>query len=159
MAILINNTGNKVVPNIAARNALVRRFNGMQVIVTDAIADILVGGSFQATYIWNTTLSQWLMTHKNASDVLEFATETQVIANGKVTANFTPQSGNVSYAIVLDADGLEQASVLTTAVANEISLGTNSYDGMRLVFSYAYGAVQAAITNTAGVQSATPVAW
>jgi hypothetical protein len=99
------------------------------------------------------------MIHKNASDVIEFTTETQVIANGKVTSTYTPQSGNISYAIVLDADGLEQASLLATASANEISLGTNTYDGLRLVFSYAYGTVQSTITNAAGVQAATPVAW
>lgn len=156
MAILIQNSGIKVVNTIAERNAIASgsRYQGMTVIVRDAIADPLVGGAYEATYRWNSTLSAWLLIHKNAKDNVNFTREEKtILTGGKVMADFVPQTGTVLNAYIVDETGLELAVATCSAVENEISIGTSDYDGKTLIYTYAYGAVQAAIADLSGVQS------
>jgi len=68
-------------------------------------------------------------------------------------ADFVPQTGTILSAYIVDTNGLELAVATPSAVENEISIGTSDYDGMTLVYAYAYGAVQAAISDLSGVQS------
>ncbi len=69
MAIIIAKDGDKSVATIGARNALTSRFEGMQVTVLDAIADVQVGGG-RAGYIGSVALNDWLLTWKSTLDNL-----------------------------------------------------------------------------------------
>ena len=144
MAILITNDGDKIVSNIAARNALTKKFDGMVVTVEDAIADITVGGG-QATYQWNATQSRWMLTWKENVDNLTFITEELVIAGGQVVLQEIPQDGLIWDATIQDGAGLILYDVRPDVIGKVIDLGTVEFDGNTLVFTYAYGVVQAAI--------------
>lgn len=156
--ILITNNGHRVVQTIAERNAIEKRFPNMEVVVRDAIADPVVGGSYEAGYKWNDITLTWVLFYKNSRDDIIFTTETHTIANGKVTTVYVPQNSVVWDVFILDANDLQVANVIPTVTAREIALGSGSYDGMRLVLSYAYGATQAAIQALQGVEGSV-VQW
>jgi hypothetical protein len=145
MAILITNDGDKVVATIAERNAITKKFDGMKVTVNDAIADVLVGGG-QAGYEWSESQNKWLLTFKTTTDNLTFITESKVVASGKATATNFPQDGIVWDCFVLDSNNIVVAEFSAPVVnGNEIQLGSNTYDGQTLKFTYGYGAIQAAV--------------
>lgn len=60
MAIIITNAGFKTVATIAERNAITKVFDGMQVTVVDAIADINVGMG-EAGYQWSAAQAKWVL--------------------------------------------------------------------------------------------------
>lgn len=153
MGILIANDGTKFVNNIAERNSITNKYEGLTVVVKDAIADPIVGGAFEATYRWNVALATWLMTHKNAKDNINFTREEKIIVDGKVTADHAPQTSTIMAAYIVDENGLELATVTPSVLENVVSIGSTAYDGKTLIYTYAYGAVQAAISNLGGVQS------
>jgi hypothetical protein len=150
MAILITNDGDKVVNTIADRNAITKKFDGMQVTVRDAIADIMVGEG-EALYQWSVDKDRWILIGKDKKDNLEFKSESKVLSGGKVTATEVPQSGLVWDCYVMDADGLILADInAPTITVKEINIGSTAYDGNTLYFSYGYGKIEATIATIMG---------
>lgn len=152
MGAYIYNDGDRTVANIAARNALATKFEGMVVTVNDAIADILTGGGV-AKYQWNATTERWMLIWKETVDNLNFFNDSAVIVNGKVTATYYPSSQIVWNVLIIDSViGAIVAEFAQPPVSgNEITLGTNDFDGKTLYFTYAYGAIEAnvrAITDS-----------
>lgn len=137
--ILIANDGDKTVATIGARNALERRFDGMQVTVLDAIADVNVGGG-RAGYIWSETFNEWLLTWKSSNKDLKFYTESHVIAAGAVNTDYLPQDGIVWGGRIIDGDGLIVAEVRPQVTGTRIDLGSPEYDGLTLELTYGCGA-------------------
>lgn len=138
MAVLIANTGDKIVSTIADRNALIRRHDGMQVTVLDAIADPKVGIG-EAGYLWSEQLSRWILIWKTSREALEFVREAKTLLNGKVTADFIPQDGLVWECNVRDSNGVVRAYIEPIVDLAQIDIGSTEYDGMSLHFSYAHG--------------------
>lgn len=146
MAILIANDGDQTVVTIGARNALNRKFDGMNVTVLDAIADVSVGGG-EAGYVWRASTSSWVLTWKENKDNLIFTTETAVISNGSVTATHIPQNGIVWDCRIFDGAGLIVADVHPNVNAASISIGSMSFEGKTLSFTYGYGILQATVQS------------
>lgn len=137
--ILIANDGDKTVATIGARNALERRFDGMQVIVLDAIADVNVGGG-RAGYIWSEALNDWLLTWKSNNKDLKFYTESHVIAAGAINTDYLPQDGIVWGCRIIDGDGLIVAEVKPKVTGTLVEVGSADYDGLNLELTYGSGA-------------------
>jgi hypothetical protein len=145
MAILITNDGDKTVNTIADRNLITKRFDGMQVTVLDAIADTLVGGG-EACYQWNEMYSRWMLIWKTAKDNLNFITETKIITNGKVTADFLPSNGTIWDCYVTDVNNVLIADVTAPVInGNEIDLAVQDYNGLTMTYTYGYGLIEAAV--------------
>ena len=150
MAILIMNDGDKIVNTIADRDSITKKFDGMQVTVKDAIADINVGEG-EALYQWSADKNRWILIGKDSKDNLEFITETGTLVGGKVTATEVPQSGLVWDCFVKDSNGLIIADITAPSVTvKEINIGSTAYDGSTLHFTYGYGKIQAAIVSVMG---------
>lgn len=138
MAVLIANTGDKIVSTIADRDALIRRHDGMQVTVLDAIADPKVGIG-EAGYQWSEGLQRWLLIWKTSREALEFVREAKTLLDGKVTANFIPQDRLVWECVVMDSNGVVRAHIEPVVDLAQIDIGSTEYDGMSLHYSYAHG--------------------
>jgi hypothetical protein len=148
MAILIANDGDRVVSTIAGRNALLRKFNGMKVRVTDAIADTRVG-SGSAEYEWDAGQSRWLLIWKESKDNIIFTHEHVTIVNGEVTASHYPKSGSIWDATIRDETGIVVAYVEPDSIIGDvIAIGTTEYDGKELYFTYGYSAVENAVSQS-----------
>ena len=150
MAIIITNDGDRIVPNLAARDAITSPFDGMKITVADSTGDIFTQGG-KATYQWNASSSTWLLVWKENKDSLEFVTESQVISGGKVIASNVPQSemvwGCTVQDVTAEGDSIILAEISPTVAGDEISIGTNVYNGKTLVFTYGYGVIQAAVSQ------------
>jgi hypothetical protein len=149
MAILITNDGDKIVNTIADRNAITRKFDGMQVTVRNALSDPMVGSVSEAIYVWNATQSRWMLTWKENVDNLTFVTEQLLIMNGQVTATNYPQNGLVWGATVqstLSGEAIILYDVRPSVDGKILDLGVTDYDGNMLEFTYGYGVIQAAIS-------------
>ena len=144
MAIIIANDGDKVVNTFADMNSLTAKFDGMEVKVLDSIGDVLTGGG-EAGYFWSVSKNKWILAWKTSKDNLTFITESKVIADGKVTAIYPPQSALVWNCYITDSNGLIVADVTPTVITAEIDLGSLSYEGMTLSYTYGYGTIQAAV--------------
>lgn len=146
MAILITNDGDKIVSTIAERNAIIKRFDGMNVTVQDAIADILVGTG-SAGYTWSASKDRWFLTWKESKDDLAFVTESHFLIDGEVTLDNIPQSNLVWDCSVVDANGITLVDVSNPNVTNStVNIGSLDYDGAVLLTTYAYGKIQAAVS-------------
>ena len=149
MAILIANDGDKIVNTIAERDAIIKKFDGMEVTVKDAIADLMVGGG-RAGYQWDTVAQVWKLVWKHNKDDLVFVTENLPISNGLVTLTNSPQSALVWDSFVTDASGNMLVKLSNpTVTGKSVSLGSAEYNGETLWVSYAYGKIQAAVSATA----------
>ena len=149
MAILIANDGDKIVNTIAERDAIIKKFDGMEVTVKDAIADLMVGGG-RAGYQWDTVAQVWKLVWKHNKDDLVFVTENLPISNGLVTLTNSPQSALVWDSFVTDAAGNMLVKLSNpTVTGKSVSLGSAEYNGETLWVSYAYGKIQAAVSATA----------
>jgi len=137
MSKLIFNTGNTRVGTIAERDAIVKRFDGMQVSVTDATGDSLLGGGM-ARYEWIALESRWALVWSDIKKTVAFISEQLTIENGAVTASHYPINATVWGALVFDADGVIIADVKPIVVGNVINIGSNDFDGEKLYCSYAY---------------------
>lgn len=150
MAIIITNDGDRIVQDLTARDAYTSPFDGMKITVADSTGDVFTNGG-KASYQWNAATSTWLLIWKENKDSLEFVTESHTIAGGKVTASNIPQSGMVWGCTVQDVtvegDAIILAEISPTVSADEVSIGTNVYDGKTLVFTYGYGVIQAAVSQ------------
>jgi hypothetical protein len=147
MAILIANDGDVIVANIAARNAITTKFNGMQVRVEDAIADTRVGEG-SAKYEWDATLSRWLLTWKETRDDVTFTNEGAPIVNGQIISSNYPKNGTIWDVTVRDVNDMVLAYIEPVSVVdNVITLGTNQYDGHELFYTYSYGIIENAIAQ------------
>jgi hypothetical protein len=136
---IIANDGDKIVNAIADRNALNKKFDGMEVTVIDSIADTLTGGG-RACYKWLKTPAVWQLVWKDNKDNLFFTHETKTIVNGKVTAEYLPQSGIVFEAYVLDSAGDSLFLVSSpNVIGKDIDIGSVDYNGFTLTYKYAYG--------------------
>ena len=142
MAIIVSNTGNKTVATIADRNLLFHVFDGMQVTVTDAISDVLVGIG-AACYHWSGALDKWVLMWKTSKDELIFTSEAQTIVGGKVSASHYPQNALVWSCHVRDSNGLILSDVEPTVILKVLDVGTTDYDGHSLHYTYAYGNIEA----------------
>ncbi len=142
MAIIVSNTGNKTVATISDRDALLHVFDGMQVTVIDAIADVLVGIG-TAGYQWSSPLNKWVLMWKTSKDELIFTSEAQAIVGGKVSASHYPQNALVWSCHVRDSNGLILSDVEPTVILKVLDIGTTDYDGHSLHFTYAYGNIEA----------------
>lgn len=148
MAIIITNDGDKIVGTIADRDAITRKFDGMNVRVEDSIADVNTGGG-EAVYQWNETQSRWMLTWKENKDNLTFITEIMQISNGQVTASHVPQNSLVwdcTIQSTINGADIIMYDVRPDVSGYTISLGTTDHDGEYLVFTYGYGIIQAAVT-------------
>lgn len=146
MAILIANDGDKTVNTIAERDAIEKKFNGMQVTVVDAIADILVGMG-TAGYIWSSSKNRWQLFWKESKDDLLFVTESHFLINGEITLDNIPQSNLVWDCSIVDANGVTLIDVSNPNVTNTtVNIGSLDYDGNVLLTTYAYGKIQAAVS-------------
>lgn len=146
MAILIANDGDKTVNTIAERDAIEKKFNGMQVTVVDAIADILVGMG-TAGYIWSSSKNRWQLFWKESKDDLLFVTESHFLINGEITLDNIPQSNLVWDCSIVDANGVTLIDVSSPNVTNTtVNIGSLDYDGNVLLTTYAYGKIQAAVS-------------
>jgi hypothetical protein len=146
MAILITNDGDKTVNTIADRNAIIKRFDGMQVTVLDSIADILTGGG-EAGYQWNETHSRWMLIWKSTPDTLTFVVETKLITDGKVTADYVPYNSLVWDAYITDNSNNVIANITPTASLKDILIGSNTYDGLSLTYTYGYNLIYTAVST------------
>lgn len=150
MAIIITNDGDRIVSDLTARDAITTPFDGMKITVANSTGDTFTNGG-KATYQWNAATSTWLLVWKEDKDTLEFVTESHTIVGGKVTASNIPQSGMVWGCTVQDVtaegDSIILAEISPTVAADEISIGTNSFNGKTLVFTYGYGVIQAAVSQ------------
>jgi hypothetical protein len=162
MAIIIANDGDRVVATIADRNAIARKFDGMQVTVQDAIADVIAGEG-EALYQWSASKSKWILIGKENIDSLEFISESGVLVDGKVTTSEHPQSGLVWDCYVIGQDGSVVADITAPSIVNnEINIGTLMYDGLTIHFSYGFGRIQATVAalidvyNLGSLDSSTP---
>ena len=80
MAIVVKNDGDLVVANIAQRNDLPKRYNGMQVTVLDATDDpILESG--KAMYQWSTASSDWDLIWSESYGTARFVSELQAVTS------------------------------------------------------------------------------
>ncbi len=138
MAVLIANSGNKIVDTIADRNALEQRFEGMQVVVRDAIADVIVGIG-EAGYQWSESAQKWMLMWKTTRDELIFTTEVKTIVSGQVSADYYPQNSLVWGCSIRDSNNIILGDIEPNVALNVISLGTNAYDGHTLHYTYAHG--------------------
>lgn len=160
MAIIITNDGDRIVADLAARDAITSPFDGMRITVADSTGDIFTQGG-KATYQWMAATSTWLLVWKENKDSLEFVTESLTIANGQVTATNVPQSGMVWGCTVQDVtaegDAIIIAEIKPTVTADVISIGSSAFNGKTLVFTYGYGVIQAAVSQilaSGGITSA-----
>jgi len=145
MAIIISNDGDKEVGTIADRNAIVNKFDGMQVTVLDAVADMFVGGG-SAGYEWSVLKSKWILTWKENKDDLLFVTETKQIVNGEAVLEHSPQSNLIWNAYVINTSNELLVTLDNPNVTNHtVSIGSQNFNGHFLVCTYGYGTVQAAI--------------
>ena len=143
MAILIANNGDKVVATIGARDALFKKFNGMEVTVLDAIADVAAGAG-AAGYKWLAGQSKWQLIWKTSKDNLIFKTDTGILANGKITASHEPKDRIVWDCVVLYETGIIVADVAPYVDGVQIDIGTTEYDGLTLSITYGYGIQESA---------------
>jgi hypothetical protein len=142
MAIIISNDGDKTVATIAQRDSIVKKFDGMQVTVIDAIADLMVGiGS--AGYQWSQALDKWVLMWKTSKDELIFTQEAKTIVGGKVNAEHYPQNALVWSCSIRDTNGVLLEDVEPSVALKELSIGTTDFDGHRLHYTYAYGSIEA----------------
>lgn len=147
MAILIANKGDKVVATINDRDNLVDKFPNMEVTVTDAIGDIEVGPG-SAGYKWIVELNKWILTWKTTKDDMEIFTEDLVITNGEVTLSYAPQSNIVWGALIYDSNETVLGEVKSPQVSGTyLNVGSQSYNGLTLSVTYAYGKINAAIAG------------
>lgn len=147
MAIIISNDGDKVVETIDERDALVNRFDGMQVTVKDAIADVFVGGGV-AGYVWDEANTKWLLCWTNTKDDIFFTTESHPLVGGEVVLNYVPASGLVWGCTVLAPGDVVAVEVSNPNVAGKVvNIGSTAYEGYNLVCTYAYGKIQAAVSE------------
>ena len=141
MAITIFNDGDITVSTIAERNALTKRFDGMKVTVNDATGDATLG-SGRACYQWDETNSNWGLVWSDVYKTIQFASESKLIVNGRVTADNVPADGKVWQARVIDSvSGVIIGEIKPTVNIATLDLGTTDYDGKLLEFSYAYGSI------------------
>ena len=147
MAIVISNAGNKVVADIATRNAIANKFDGMEVLVNDAIGDVMVGGSYAAGYKWSAAQDRWIMFYKDSKDNLEFIQDEIVISGSTATLTYVPQSGLIWDAYVLDTVNHVQVAMVNhpNITGNILTFDDTSFNGYTLVCSYGYGLVEAAV--------------
>lgn len=145
MAIIISYVGNKTVNTLADRNAIERRFDGMQITVLDAIADIKVGIG-EAGYQWSEALQKWLLIWKTSKDELTFVQETKVILNGRVAADNYPQNSLVWNCSVRDSNNVIHLEIEPNVALNVIDIATFAFDGYDLHYTYAYGKAVASPT-------------
>lgn len=138
MAIIITNAGFKTVATIADRNAITKVFDGMQVTVVDAIADINVGMG-EAGYQWSAAQAKWVLIWKESKDELVFASESKVIVGGKVSADYLPANGLVWGCNVRDSSNIIMMDIEPTITLKELNLGIPNYDGLTLHYTYAHG--------------------
>jgi hypothetical protein len=142
MAIIITNAGFKTVDTIAERNSITKVFDGMQVTVVDAIADINVGIG-EAGYQWSVAKAKWVLIWKESKDELVFSSESKVIVGGKVTADYLPSNSLVWSCSVRDSSNIIMMDIEPTIILKEINLGISNYDGLTLHYTYAHGMSEA----------------
>lgn len=142
MSIIIFNDGDRIVDTIAQRDALTKRFPGMQVTVKDAIGDPQTGGGF-AKYEWveDGANSYWGLVQVDKKISMKFATERHTIENGRVTADNIPLDAKVWSCRVIDAvSGVILGDVNQPVVeVYDVLVGSLDYEGHLLEFTYAYG--------------------
>lgn len=141
MAIIIANDGDKVVQTIGDRNAITRKFDGMQVVVRDATADALLG-SGSACYVWDALSAKWVVSWAEAMPTTSFKTETRPIVGSTVTTSNIPNGGVVWSAVVIDETNkiVGDANIVSVSM-DTITLFDASSDGLRLRFTYAFGSI------------------
>lgn len=148
MGAYIYNDGDKTVATIAARNAIAVKFDGMIVTVNDAIADVLTGGGV-AKYQWHAVAERWLLIWKENVDNLTFINDSSVIVDGKATCAYYPSGQVIWNALIINTviGAIEAEFAQPPVTGTEIDLGTTDFDGKTLYFTYAYGAVEAAVRS------------
>jgi len=149
MAIVIANDGDKIVQTIADRNAITKKFPGLQVTVIDAIADPQTNGGF-AKYEWieDGLNSRWGLVQVDQKASIKFVTESHTIALGLVTADFIPLDGEVWNARIIDAvTGQILADARPGVDVYQLDIGTTLYDGQLLEFTYSYGSFSAQLDS------------
>jgi hypothetical protein len=141
MAIILYKNADKTVSNIAERNAIAAKIDNMVVTVVDAIADVAAGTGV-ATYKWNAALNRWLLISKSSIDTMSFETVELTISDGKVTPPNVPVNNVLWDIFVMDGDIIAQELRLSDIIVSPVLIsGLGVYDGKKLRFTYAYGAI------------------
>lgn len=146
MSILIANSGNRVVSTIAERDAITKRFDGMNVFVRDATADPIFGGG-TVQYLWDGVIDSWSPVWSEKKPELRFTIEDKVLVNGQVTADQVIKDGVVWSARILDDDDTILADARVTLSGRTLDIGSLAFDGKRLHYTYAYGEMTTLLTE------------
>jgi hypothetical protein len=137
--ILRFDAGHATVPNIAARDALLARFEGMTVMVTDASADPIARTGW-AEYKWFADRSKFVMTNRESVDTLRLKKEAFVIVNGQVELTYTPHDGVLWDAFISNPATGECINYPFPPITDNIVTITDpTKEGMTLNVSYGYG--------------------
>lgn len=132
----------KTVDTIQERNSILNLVDGMIVTVMDASTDPdVVEG--KAVYRWIQSDETWVVLYKGSFDSMSFDTEELTITGGKVTASNIPADNNIWDISIVNGDvevGYPRIEDLTIT-NGVIDLGVNTYNGLKLRFTYGYGTV------------------
>ena len=141
MAIIRHTNFDMTVENIAERNAITARVDGMMVVVIDAIADADAGAG-KAIYRWDATDNNWIMVSKGSVQTVSFATEELIIANGQVSPANIPLNNNIWDISIVENDIIKfQPKVEALSISPTVIGNLSLYNGKKLRFTYAYGTI------------------
>ena len=80
MAIIAKHDGDTTVATIAVRNAIPKKFDGMQVMVLDASGDASLGAG-QALYQYSSVLSSWVLLWASALELTDLDSRLSALEN------------------------------------------------------------------------------
>lgn len=141
MAVVVHATADVSVTNIAARDSIIQKVDGMTCVVLDGIADPAAGPGI-ATYRWSYAADKWILISSESYKTLSFDTEELLITGGEVNPSNIPTNNQIWSLAVLDGNvviaepRLEDLTVTATSIS-----GLNTWEGKKLRFTYAYGTV------------------
>lgn len=148
MAILIANTGDKIVDTITQRNELAKKHDGMQVTVRDATADVSIGVG-AAKYQWDAALNRWLVVWAEYMPSTVFHTEVKQIVGDSVSASAAPLNGVIWSAVALDGSVILGDVSVLSVVDKTITLFDSALNGKTLRFHYASSSLPVAAAPAA----------
>jgi len=147
MSILIANDGSRVVNTISERNAIAKRFPGMEVTVNDATGDPEFGGGV-VQYQWEALGKRWVPIWSDRKPDLKFATEEKVINGGQVKADHPVKDQKVWSALIIDSEtGLSLGDAIPVVTVDVLDIGNLNFEGQKLRYTYAYGSMSAQMTE------------
>lgn len=132
------------VATITDRNNIVKRPEHLVVHVDDAIADPLAGIG-PAIYKWtNASGGKWILLSAGAEKTISFETKELVIVNGTVATPNIPLDNFIWDIQIINGDtAVAYPRVGDMNINIGIITGLDTYNGMKIRFTYAYGSMTA----------------